>query len=157
VKYVIRPSAKDDITRQFRYYLLHDAVDAAARFLDAVDESIEALRRMPNLGAPKPLKNPLLAGLRAWPVKGFEDLSIYYLVQEDVLRVVQVLHGRRDIERLLGQEKGYWETCALRSLPPKSDLATFKLAHILTLLTLILVGSCRRWRRDTKAGHAGAP
>jgi plasmid stabilization system protein ParE len=43
VKRIIRPLAKDDIVRQFRYYLMEDAFDAAVRFLDAVDESIEAV------------------------------------------------------------------------------------------------------------------
>ena len=101
MKYVIRPDAKDDIIRQFRYYLLADALEAATRFLDAVDESISQLCRMPESGAPKRLKNPLLAGLRSWPVKGFEQVRIYYIVEDKVLRVVRVLHGRRDIRAIL--------------------------------------------------------
>jgi len=105
VKHFIRPAARDDIVRQFRYYLLEDALEAATRFLDAIDESIEAICRMPHLGAPKALKNPLLAGLRAWAVKGFEDILIFYIVQPDALRVVRVLHGRRDIKRILEREK----------------------------------------------------
>jgi plasmid stabilization system protein ParE len=47
VKGVIRPNAKDDILRQFRYYLLEDALEAAMRFLDAVDQSIETICKMP--------------------------------------------------------------------------------------------------------------
>lgn len=101
MKYVIRPDAKDDIIRQFRYYLLADALEAATRFLDAVDESIGQLCRMPESGAPKNLKNPLLAGLRSWPVKGFEQVRIYYVVQEEILRVIRVLHGRRDVQTIL--------------------------------------------------------
>jgi toxin ParE1/3/4 len=101
VKYVIRPNAKDDILRQFRYYLLEDAPEAATRFLDAVDESIEAICRMPEIGAPKQFKNPVLAGLRSWAVKGFEDILIFYVVQPDALRVVRVLHGKRDLKKLL--------------------------------------------------------
>ncbi len=48
--------------------------------------------------------NPLLAGLRTWPVKGFEDIRIYYLVQGDVLRVIRILHGRRDVGTILEGE-----------------------------------------------------
>jgi hypothetical protein len=44
---------------------LEDAFEAAARFLDAVDESIEAICQMPDIGAPKQFKDPLLAGLRS--------------------------------------------------------------------------------------------
>jgi plasmid stabilization system protein ParE len=105
VKHTIRPAAKDDIIRQFRYYLREDALEAATRFLDAVDESIEAICRMPHLGTPKLLKNPIFSGLRSWAVKGFEDILIFYVVQPDALRVVRVLHGRRDIKRILEREK----------------------------------------------------
>jgi len=31
------------------------------------------------MGAPKPLRNSALEGLGAWPVKGFEDIRIFYL------------------------------------------------------------------------------
>lgn len=106
MKHFIRPSAKDDILRQYRYYLLEDALDAAMRFLDAVDSSISDLCTMPELGAPKPVKNQILAGLRSWPVKGFEDTRIYYLIQKDSLRVVRVLHGKRNVKALLEREKG---------------------------------------------------
>jgi len=106
VKHIIRPAAKDDIIRQFRYYLLEDELEAATRFLDAIDESIEVICQMPHIGAPRLLKNPILAGLRSWAVKGFEDILIFYVVQTDALRVVRVLHGRRDTKRILEQEKG---------------------------------------------------
>ncbi len=103
--HVIRPNAKDDILRQFRYYLLNDASDAADRFLDAVDQSIEAIRKMPGMGAPKQFNNPLLSGLRSWAVKGFEDILIFYVVHPDALRIVRVLHGKRDIKKILEREK----------------------------------------------------
>ena len=105
MKHVIRPNAKDDILGQFRYYLLEDSLEAATRFLDAVDESVETVCVMPEMGAPKQFRNPVLAGLRSWPVKGFEDIRIYYAVQGDVLRVIRVLHGRRDIRKILEREK----------------------------------------------------
>lgn len=102
---VIRPRARDDIIRQFRWYLVEqDAPDAAIRFLDAVDESVEQLLRMPPMGTPKPLRNPALAGLRGWPVEGFEDMRIFYLVQGETLKVVRILHGKRDINRILEKE-----------------------------------------------------
>lgn len=105
MKHVIRPTAKDDILRQFRYYLQQDAFDAADRFLEAVDDSIAAIGRMPDMGAPQAVKNPLLAGLRSWAVKDFEEILIFYVVHADSLRVVRVLHGRMDIRRILEREK----------------------------------------------------
>ena len=104
MNHVIRPAARDDILRQYRYYLLEDAFETAERFLDAIDKSIASLCRMPHKGAPKQFRNPRLAGLRSWPVTGFEDIRIYYLIQNDVLRVVRILHGKRDIQSILEQE-----------------------------------------------------
>lgn len=102
---VIRPLARDDIIRQFRWYLVErDAPEAAFRFVEAVEESVATLVTMPEMGTPKQLKNPALSGLRSWPVKGFEDILIFYLVQGETLRVVRVLHGRRDINRILERE-----------------------------------------------------
>ena len=56
------------------------------------------------MGALKELKNPAMKGLRSWPVKGFEEFLIFYLVQGDTVRVIRILHGRRDINRILKNE-----------------------------------------------------
>lgn len=101
MKLVIRPAAKQDILRQFLYLLDKEAPEAAARFIEAVDRSILILSRRPRIGAPKKLKNPRLAGLRRWPVAGFEVIGIYYLLMKDTLRIVRILHGKRDIDRIL--------------------------------------------------------
>jgi len=96
VKHFIRPAARRDVLLQFEYYLQENAPEAAARFLEAVERAVEQLVEMPNMGAPKALKNSSLAGLRSWPVSGFEEIRVYYRVHEDTLRVIRVLHGRRD-------------------------------------------------------------
>jgi plasmid stabilization system protein ParE len=50
VKAVIRPRAQDDILRQFRWYLVEqDAPDAAFRFVEAVEASVEQLLHMPHM------------------------------------------------------------------------------------------------------------
>jgi toxin ParE1/3/4 len=102
VKEFVRPAARDDILRQFRYYLLdREAPETAARFLAAVEASVEQLLTNPEIGSPRQLRNPNLAGLRAWPVLGFETIRVYYLVQGKALRIVRVLHGKRDLRRIL--------------------------------------------------------
>ena len=104
MKFVIRPAARQDILKQFLYLLEKDASAAAARFLAAVETTISKLSQQPTIGAPKKFKNPRLQGLRRWPVDGFEVVGIYYLLAEDVLRVIRVLHGKRHIERILGEQ-----------------------------------------------------
>lgn len=101
----VRSAAREDILRQYSYYLIEqDAAQAAERFLEAVQTAIEMLCRMPGAGAPKMLKNPKLAGLRSRPVSGFPAMRIYYIHAGDSLRIVRVLHGKRDINPLLEEE-----------------------------------------------------
>jgi toxin ParE1/3/4 len=102
VKYVIRSGARRDILRQYEWYLVEkDAEEVAKRFIAAVDAAVAEICRQPGIGAPKRLSNAKLVGLRSWPVKGFPEIRVYYLTAEGVVRVVRVLHGKRDIVPLL--------------------------------------------------------
>jgi toxin ParE1/3/4 len=103
VRIEILPRAGNDIIRQFRYYLVdQDAPAAAFRFREAVIESIDQLKPHPRIGAPF---QGSIAGLRSWPVKGFEAIRIYYQELPGALRVVRILHGSRNVRRILKQEK----------------------------------------------------
>lgn len=102
MKVFIRSKAREDILRQYEYYLdAKDAPAVARRFLDAVESAIEALSRMPDIGAPRYFANPQLAGLRSCRVSGFPAIRIYYIHWADEIRIVRVLHGKRDIGALL--------------------------------------------------------
>ena len=74
------------------------------RFVEAVEASIAAICRMPEIGAPRQMRSTALRELRSWPVKDFEDIRIYYVADGHILRVVRVLHGKRDIRRILERE-----------------------------------------------------
>jgi hypothetical protein len=45
----------------------------------------------------------VLKPLREWPVKGFAEFLIFYLLQGDTIRVIRVLHGSRDVNRIRGK------------------------------------------------------
>lgn len=101
----VRPAARKDILRQYRYYLLEEeAEEVAARFLEAAQETIRKLCEYPRMGSPRAFSNPALDGLRSWPVQGFPAIRIYYLIAGKALRIVRVLHGKRDISSLLEEE-----------------------------------------------------
>jgi plasmid stabilization system protein ParE len=103
LKIEIYSRAKADIIRQFRYYLVEqDAPDVAFRFREAVRESIEQIKPHPRIGT---VVRRSINGLRSWPVVGFEAIRIYYVETPGVLRVVRLLHGKRNIRRILKQEK----------------------------------------------------
>jgi plasmid stabilization system protein ParE len=81
VNITIRTAAREDILRQFAYYLDEKgAPRTARRFLDAAESAIEKLRSMPDMGAPREFQNPNLKGLRSWHVPGFPDMRIYYSI-----------------------------------------------------------------------------
>lgn len=72
--------------------------------MEAVEASVEQLVRMPNMGALREIGNPALKGLRLWSVKDFDELLIFYVVAGDTVRVIRILHGKRDIDRILKKE-----------------------------------------------------
>ena len=103
MKIEIFPRAEADIIRQFRYYLVEQAAPAVAlRFREAAIASVEQLRPNPRMGT---LYRGSISGLRSWPVKGFEAIRIYYLEAPGSLRVVRILHGKRDVRRILKREQ----------------------------------------------------
>lgn len=102
----VQLSAENDILAQVEWYVERGLPDVARRFFVAAYEAIEALAAMPLAGTPKHLDNPELQGLRAWPVKGFELFQIYYIAEPDMLTVIRVLHGRRDVRGMLED----WQT-----------------------------------------------
>ena len=105
MKRVIRTAAREDILRQYKYYLFDEnAEPVAQRFVEAGQAAIDQVCKRPGIGVPKPLANRKLTGLRSWPVKGFPAMRIYYIAADDVLRVVRVLHGKRDLNSLLEDE-----------------------------------------------------
>ena len=103
MKIEIYPRAEADVIRQFRYYLVdQDAPAVAFRFREAVIESVEQLKPHPRMGT---LFQGSISGLRSWPVKGFEAIRIYYIDDPGRLRVVRILHGKRNVRRILKEEK----------------------------------------------------
>ncbi len=104
MKIVIQPAARQDILDQFFYLFGQGVEDVADRFIDGVNESVATLAKRPTLGSPKKLKNPRLHGLRRWPVAEFPVIRIYYITKDDELRIIRVLHGKRDVDQILGEE-----------------------------------------------------
>jgi toxin ParE1/3/4 len=101
-----RQAARDDLIRQFRYYLLTlDRADVAARFRDAVRSSVALLRQRPRIGAHYRTSDRRLRNIRSWPVQGFEAIRIYYTLEGSRMEVIRILHGSQDIRRILGTQE----------------------------------------------------
>ena len=78
--------------------------EIATRFTEALQRTIQKLREHPLVGARCRLGKPELENLRSWPVAGFESIRIYYLAYHDAIQVIRVLHGKRDLKRILERE-----------------------------------------------------
>jgi plasmid stabilization system protein ParE len=64
VKITYRQAARDDVTRQFRYYLVTlDLAEVAIRFKEAVRKTAKAIREQPRAAPPYHLRNPQLKNL----------------------------------------------------------------------------------------------
>jgi plasmid stabilization system protein ParE len=105
VRVFYRQAASDDVVRQFRYYLVtQNLPEIAVRFRASLRLTIQSLLRHPLVGPHYRLSNPRLHNLRCWPVTGFETIRVYYLVDSDGIHVVRILHGKRDVKRILEHE-----------------------------------------------------
>ena len=92
--------SKQDLIEQYEY-IARDSVEAAERFLSAVETAVAQLAGMPRIGAPWKSPHLQLAGVRTWLVPRFPNHVIFYREREDGIEVLRVLHGARDIQSLL--------------------------------------------------------
>jgi toxin ParE1/3/4 len=84
-------------------FIGQDSPHAAIRFLEAADKAFELLLNMPGMGSLWQSSKPDFAGLRVWPIRGFEYHLIFYRTCDDGIEIVRVLHGARDIDRFFPQ------------------------------------------------------
>lgn len=100
-----RRRAEEDVLEQ-ALYIARDNPDAAVRYLEAVDAALRSLGRTPKLGGLYKTRNPALKALRRLIVPGFKNHLIFYLDLDSSIDVIRVLHGARDLQVVLGEEKG---------------------------------------------------
>ena len=70
---------------------------AAARFIEAVEESLELLSEMPEVGVRFETDDPMLAHrVRKWVIPRFRRYLIFYFVEADVVHFIALIDGRSD-------------------------------------------------------------
>ena len=102
-QYRILPTADRDLDDQADYLASEASLETALRFYDAA-VTFGKLAGMPGMGERRESGNPRLADLRIWRIEGFEKHLIFYRPVEDGIEIVRVLHGARDIARILDAE-----------------------------------------------------
>jgi len=98
-----RRIAEQDVV-EAAVYIADENPSAAVRFMDAVDETVQAILEMPGAGRPREFDNPVLVGMRVRLVKGFENYLVFYRPTDVGIEVHRVLHGARDIDATFEDE-----------------------------------------------------
>jgi plasmid stabilization system protein ParE len=71
---------------------------------DAAASTFGAIARMPGIGELRASLNPRLEGLRVRRIDGFESLLVFYRPSDDGIEIVRVLHGARDIPKIIDSD-----------------------------------------------------
>jgi toxin ParE1/3/4 len=98
-----RRLARQDVLELIAY-IADDNPKAAQNLYAAYERTLTTLSENPAIGWVYPTANPRLAGLRAFPIGRFRTYLIFYRRCADTIDVIRVLHGRRDLDRILRDE-----------------------------------------------------
>jgi toxin ParE1/3/4 len=100
----VLPLADRDLDEQAGYLARQVSLETVLHFYDAAAATFEKLARMPGIGERRDSTKPRLAELRVWRVEGFEKHLISYRPSGNGIDIVRVLHGARDIDRVLDSD-----------------------------------------------------
>ena len=96
---VVKSPVWEDL-RQIGERITADNPEAADRFFAAVKVAFAVLERHPQIGR---LRSFSVAGIRSWVVPEFDRYVIFYLPTRTEVQVLAVLHGARDLAKVLGE------------------------------------------------------
>ena len=99
-----REAAKRDLIAQWVWYAENADIETADRFLSAADSTANMLASQPEVGNRIFMTKPELQGIRRLPLTdGFEKFLLFYFPLKDGIDLVRVVHGNRDLVRLLSE------------------------------------------------------
>jgi plasmid stabilization system protein ParE len=96
--YRFTPRALDDLDEIWTY-IAADCIDAANRVESRILEACEGVARHPQLGSKRREITPL--PIRFWVVTRYPNFIVVYRPETKPLQIIAVLHGKRDIKRLM--------------------------------------------------------
>jgi toxin ParE1/3/4 len=97
----LRSAAEEDVAGHARH-LQERSVEAAIRFLDAVDAALELIALSPGIGGICRYEKEHLRDMRVLPISGFKSYLVFYRVLPNEIEVIRVLHGARDLASVFG-------------------------------------------------------
>ena len=79
-------------------YIAEDNLDAASRFVESIDESLNFLARFPTIGAPRGFGD--MGEFHMWIVKGFPKYLLFYKISLNNIILVRLIHSARDYTQI---------------------------------------------------------
>jgi toxin ParE1/3/4 len=98
---VFSDAAIADILEQADWYVVQSGHRLAGRWQKAVMSAISLSVRRPAAGVVCTFRNPELHDIRRMHISGFPKHLLFYRFDDDEVFVLRVVHGARDLERLL--------------------------------------------------------
>jgi antitoxin ParD1/3/4 len=96
--YRFTPEAEDDLF-EIWCYIARDSVAAANRVESAVYDACAFLAQEPQSGSPR--KHVTGLPVHFWTVQRYPNYVVVYRPETQPLEIIRVLHGMRDLKRLL--------------------------------------------------------
>jgi toxin ParE1/3/4 len=96
----VRPAAQADID-ELALFIARDSLEQALRFYDALADTFKAIVHHPTRHPLYGFSDPALSEVRKRGVERFSNYLVFYRVIAETVEVVRVLHGARDLPRLM--------------------------------------------------------
>jgi toxin ParE1/3/4 len=93
---------RQDIIEIYRF--IHErSPQSAERVFDAIERNIKALLDMPGIGRRWDSPDPRLEGMRVAPVTPYRNFLIFYRSVSTGIEVFRIIHGARELERIVDE------------------------------------------------------
>jgi toxin ParE1/3/4 len=93
--------ARIDLIEIYYRYAKQGTKATARRFLVQAEATFNRLAKMPGVGTRYDADEPLYNDLRYFPISKFRRYLVFYREIPRGIEIVRVLHGSRDIDRIL--------------------------------------------------------
>jgi len=98
---VLSDAAVADIVEQAEWYSAQSGNSLAGRWERAVTSAILRVVSRPTTGIPCTFQSSVLCNVRRTAIRGFPKHLLFYKFDSGEVFVLRVVHGARDLERLL--------------------------------------------------------
>jgi plasmid stabilization system protein ParE len=100
-------AAARSIVEQTDFYLQQAGAELALHWEASVEEAVQSLLQSPERGSHCRFSPLALQQVRWIPVAGFPKHSVFYRyeAEQSIVRIVQVVHGARDLEAVFGNSE----------------------------------------------------